>query len=239
MALTDIKKRHVLKAMAECRKVGESAFLDKYGFKESRGYLLLHGGRTYPSKAVVGVAHGFAVKRPWRPNDFSGGEKTVARFLRNLGLKVQLQGFDDWKLLNTVPRQAVALREYMTPWTSWSSRQGLKEIAWPGIYLIGVFSKRPANVLPLPKQVVYVGQSSRPLRHRLDEFEMSVRGKPGHSGGWAYRERVAQNLNSGFVSVLPVRQPAAVRDMAIGLLERILIWEYTVRWRCSPRCNSK
>src|SRR5690606_16167532 len=48
-------------------------------------------GSEYDSKAIIGVAHGYDRDDlgPLRPDDFSGGEATVARRLRDLGFDVQ------------------------------------------------------------------------------------------------------------------------------------------------------
>src|SRR5262249_21254342 len=48
--------------------------------------------RLYDSKAILGVAHGFAVpdEGPLRASDFSGGEATVKRRLEDLGFEVRV-----------------------------------------------------------------------------------------------------------------------------------------------------
>lgn len=60
MALTDITASSVLEAIEEFGALGREEFLSRHGFGEARSYHLLHDGRRYPSKAIVGVAHGFA-----------------------------------------------------------------------------------------------------------------------------------------------------------------------------------
>ena len=45
----------------------------------------------YDSKAIVGVAHGFLPgEQPLKAAEFSGGEATVGRLLRDLGFAVQV-----------------------------------------------------------------------------------------------------------------------------------------------------
>jgi hypothetical protein len=63
MALSDIKAKHVRQAIAECKQLGEVAFLEKYGFSPARRFLLVHGARYYQSKVIIGAAHGFATAR--------------------------------------------------------------------------------------------------------------------------------------------------------------------------------
>src|SRR5262245_823275 len=88
MPLGDLTSREaVLAAIQECDTLGREAFLHKYGFGEARDYFLLHEGRAYDSKAIVGVAHGIQhpAKGPLRPSDFSGGDATVRKKLESLG----------------------------------------------------------------------------------------------------------------------------------------------------------
>lgn len=71
--------------MAEHDELGREAFLARHGFGEARAYVLVHEGRTYDSKAIVGVAHGYATGRSLASSEFSGGNATVAAALRRLG----------------------------------------------------------------------------------------------------------------------------------------------------------
>jgi 5-methylcytosine-specific restriction protein A len=63
-----ITKEHVLSALAAF-DAGEP-----HEFGESTRYDLVHNGRMYPPKAVVGIAAKFVVGQPLHPSDFSGGE---------------------------------------------------------------------------------------------------------------------------------------------------------------------
>ena len=91
MGLRDITRTAVLAAIAEYDRLGQDEFLDKYGFDRARSYLLIHNGKAYDSKAIVGVAHGFLPEeRALTARDFSGGEATVGRLLRGLGFTVQI-----------------------------------------------------------------------------------------------------------------------------------------------------
>jgi 5-methylcytosine-specific restriction enzyme A len=91
MALRDISREAVLAAIAEYDLVGQEAFLSRYGFDHARLYTLVHDGKLYDSKAIVGAAHGFLPgERPLAAGQFSGGEATVGRLLRGLGFAVQV-----------------------------------------------------------------------------------------------------------------------------------------------------
>jgi 5-methylcytosine-specific restriction protein A len=91
MALSDITRDAVLQAIGEYDRLGQEGFLERYGFDRARQYLLVHEGKGYDSKAIVGAAHGFLPgERPLAAGEFSGGEATVGRLLRRLGFTVQV-----------------------------------------------------------------------------------------------------------------------------------------------------
>jgi 5-methylcytosine-specific restriction protein A len=91
VVLSDISRDAVLKAIAEYDSLGQDGFLERYGFDRARQYLLVHDGKRYDSKAIVGAAHGFLPEEhPLTAGEFSGGEATVGRLLRRLGFTVQV-----------------------------------------------------------------------------------------------------------------------------------------------------
>ena len=59
VSLNDITRDAVLKAMDAYDALGQSEFLGPYGYHPSRSYVLVHNGKRYDSKAIVGVAHGY------------------------------------------------------------------------------------------------------------------------------------------------------------------------------------
>ncbi|EKT76854.1 hypothetical protein WSS_A40585 [Rhodococcus opacus M213] len=90
--LTSISRPAVLKAIAEYDKLGQSEFLSRRGFGEARNFRLVCAGRFYDSKAIMGVAHGYATGRFLDNSEFSGGLATVAERLRELGFVVDHGG---------------------------------------------------------------------------------------------------------------------------------------------------
>jgi Predicted restriction endonuclease len=96
MSLADVTAEAVLAAVAEFGNLGREAFLEKYGFGPAKAYFLDINGKLYDSKAIVGVAHGISGDRTWRPDDFSGGDRTVAARLRELGFTVRFLRNPDW-----------------------------------------------------------------------------------------------------------------------------------------------
>jgi len=91
MGPQDVTREAVIAAIAEYDQLGQDEFLRKYAFGRARLYLLIHDGRAYDSKAIVGAAHGFLPRQePLTSRQFSGGEATVGRLLRHLGFTVHV-----------------------------------------------------------------------------------------------------------------------------------------------------
>jgi 5-methylcytosine-specific restriction enzyme A len=96
MALRDITRAQVLAAIEEYDALGQEEFLSRYGFHHARSYLLIHDGKAYDSKAIVGAAHGVGPgNQPLSAGQFSGGEATVGRLLRRLGFTVEVSADPD------------------------------------------------------------------------------------------------------------------------------------------------
>ncbi|MER7167881.1 HNH endonuclease [Micromonospora sp. NPDC000207] len=98
MALTDLTRQAVLEAIAEFDRLGRDRFLQTYKFGRALSYFIDYDGRLYDSKAIAGYAHGLIPgQRRWSTDDFTGGEKSVARHLRDrLGFIMQVRKNPDW-----------------------------------------------------------------------------------------------------------------------------------------------
>ena len=96
MGLTDVTHTGVLAAIDEFDRRGREAFLRSAGFRRAHAYFLEHASRLYDSKAIVGYAHGVSTGTPLGPDDFSGGDKTVAHRLEALGFTVWYLPRPDW-----------------------------------------------------------------------------------------------------------------------------------------------
>ncbi|MBM9837343.1 hypothetical protein JO861_12340 [Rhodococcus hoagii] len=86
--LSAVSRESVLDAVAEFDSLGQGEFLRRRGFKTAKSYRLVHGARFYDSKAIVGVAHGYATGDFIDHTGFSGGLATVAGCLSELGFIV-------------------------------------------------------------------------------------------------------------------------------------------------------
>ena len=85
---SSVMRQHVLQALAEYDARGGEEFLDAYGFGPFPGYALLHEGRSYDVRAVLGVAHRFATGRLATSDEFSNGIQGPIAILRKRGFDV-------------------------------------------------------------------------------------------------------------------------------------------------------
>jgi hypothetical protein len=79
----DVSRLDVLAAISECDQLGLESFLARYGYAAAKTYQLRYHDRSYPSKAVLGVAAGLSAR------EFSGGAAHAVRVLRSLGFSVR------------------------------------------------------------------------------------------------------------------------------------------------------
>jgi MoxR-like ATPase len=94
MSIRTITRQAVLAAVDEFDVLGREEFLRKYGFGPARDYLLVHDGKRYDSKAIVGVAYGFQHpdEGPLASDEFGGGRGTVIPVLKSLGFEIEANG---------------------------------------------------------------------------------------------------------------------------------------------------
>ncbi|WP_432793905.1 hypothetical protein [Rhodococcus ruber] len=90
--LSAITRPAVLSAINEFDEVGQEEFLRRRGYAEARNFRLVYRGRFYDSKAIAGIAHGYATGHFSNSSEFSGGLATVADCLNRLGFVVDHGG---------------------------------------------------------------------------------------------------------------------------------------------------
>jgi hypothetical protein len=85
-----MRRDHVLAAVAEYDELGQTAFLDRHGFRPARAYPPVVDGKRYDSKAVLGAAYRPATGKVITYHDFSGGVGSTgaATALRRLNFEV-------------------------------------------------------------------------------------------------------------------------------------------------------
>ncbi|WP_136517928.1 hypothetical protein [Cellulomonas telluris] len=84
---SSVTRQHILQAMVEHDARGGDAFLALYNFEPLPAYVLVHEGRTYDARAVLGVAHRVATGRMATADDFHGMDGAVS-LLRRRGFEV-------------------------------------------------------------------------------------------------------------------------------------------------------
>lgn len=78
----NVTREQITAAMADYDR-DPAAFLAAHGYRKCASYVLHHEGRSYPSKAILGVAAGLSAR------EFSGGAAHTAATLRKLGFRVK------------------------------------------------------------------------------------------------------------------------------------------------------
>jgi hypothetical protein len=81
-----VQPHHVRQAAAEYDQLGPDEFLTRHGF--GHAYLLILDDKSYDSRAILGVAYGYATGRSLGPHDFSGGVHGAAGVLSALGFEI-------------------------------------------------------------------------------------------------------------------------------------------------------
>jgi hypothetical protein len=86
-----VQPQHVRQAAAEYDRLGRDEFLARYHFGPATAYLLVLDGKSYDSKAILGVAYQLATGRLLGSGDFSGGvaAQGAAHALRALGFEIR------------------------------------------------------------------------------------------------------------------------------------------------------
>ena len=83
-----VQPHRVRQAAAEYDRLGQDEFLAHHHFGRATAYLLILDDKKYDSKAILGVAYGYATGRALGPHDFSGGVHGAAGVLRTMGFEI-------------------------------------------------------------------------------------------------------------------------------------------------------
>ena len=89
MAIKDITKDAVKRAIGEYDDKGSEYMFSNYGGGPSRTYHLEHGGKYYPQKLIVRVAHGYLIGEQFLKARGDGASATkTRRLLEKLGFMI-------------------------------------------------------------------------------------------------------------------------------------------------------
>jgi hypothetical protein len=87
-----VTREEVNRAMGEYDRLGATDFFAVYGYAPATTYGLIEGQRTYPPKAILGIAYEFATGNRLSSPDFEGGKSGAVKVLAALGYDVQHRG---------------------------------------------------------------------------------------------------------------------------------------------------
>lgn len=95
-------------------------------------------------------------------------------------------------------------------WHAWENRQNIAGCEYPGVYLVAITRRNLAGAAVEWKDVAYIGmtKSKGGLKARWSQFQNSIQGRDGHSGGWAiYNDlgNYAQWKQKLFVAAMSVK----------------------------------
>jgi 5-methylcytosine-specific restriction protein A len=102
-------------AVAEFQRIGRNAFLEKYGFAESRAYFANIDDELIDSKPLVAAiwAHQYPERPPLAAEDFSGGPANTGRALKRLGVPLVTQAqLNPPRLGDSYPDRTAIYNEY-------------------------------------------------------------------------------------------------------------------------------
>lgn len=135
----------------------------------------------------------------------------------------------------------LAPEHVFSTWTPWDQRDTIDGSQLPGVYLLAKFKGPPPAVDAEDPAIVYVGETcGQTLLKRWYDFNRSAfQEKPGHSGGWTYRELIGVSPRGLHVAAVGVDMPEVKRDAYIRAVERTLIWQFVQRHGAMPKCNRK
>lgn len=90
MALQDIGRSEVIRAVKEFDRLGLEGMIKRYGGHRSRRYFLEHNGKRYDQKLIARVAHEFLFpeRRILKPHGDGANATRTRLHLEGLGFKI-------------------------------------------------------------------------------------------------------------------------------------------------------
>jgi len=144
------------------------------------------------------------------------------------------------------------IKPNFSKWVSWTERNKLNGIKYPGIYALAVSEKDLSNKkYSLRKEIEYFGMTNSigGLKSRLKQFDNTIIGKSGHGGAerflFKYKNYDILSKNI-FVSICPVEcnvksnNPKDLLKMGeVARLEYYCFAQYAKRFKKLPKFNDK
>lgn len=132
-----------------------------------------------------------------------------------------------------------------TKWRPLKDRESIKELEFPGVYLIAQSDKKLDNrhVDPLYEKIIYIGETGSKLKKRLSQFESASEGGSGsHYGGKTYlkeSKKKGWTKKNLFVAVHSCKAKKTKEEIKhfLRMQEKKLIWDFITEHGCQPACN--
>jgi hypothetical protein len=138
-------------------------------------------------------------------------------------------------------------------WKSWDEREVIENCEYPGVYLIAISDEELRGKKVRWKHVSYIGMSNSVsgLKGRWNQFQKSIIGKRGHSGGnkvFSQLNHYEQWRKKLFVSAMPivcdVKDPTPNDQIKMGWVtfleyEAFSKYNSSVSERTKPPFNTK
>jgi hypothetical protein len=84
-----VNREDVVRAIAEYDRLGPEGFFAAHGFGPTTTYDLVWEERSYPPKAILGIAYELATGQRLDPGDFEGGKSGAVTVLERLGFTIR------------------------------------------------------------------------------------------------------------------------------------------------------
>lgn len=132
-----------------------------------------------------------------------------------------------------------------TEWYSWDDVKSIPHGNRPGLYIIARFDKKPEGAAqPSVREILYIGEThgkSQSISKRLTKFFKAAQiGQMvhKHSGGNRFNRVVGNDLSNIYAAgFAPSLEDEQFLNPFIFYAERMLIWQYIIKWGVIPRCN--
>jgi hypothetical protein len=91
IAWDKVTQADVVRSIEEYDRLGPERFFAAHGFAPATTYQLVWENRSYPPKAILGVAYELATGERLASGDFEGGKDGAVKVLGRLGFTIRLR----------------------------------------------------------------------------------------------------------------------------------------------------
>lgn len=243
--LSQIDAHAISRAIHEFDELGRAKFLRQYGFGRASKFYFLHEEKLYDTKPLISASYFYATGEKLAHNGLSGGRQTISAINNSIRSSSKFRGsraFEDvlGELRNVsadFDRLAKLTCDVLDfGFSRWVQLQNYKDLhtgGLPGVYVISDSATAPIKVPISDRRVIYIGETvNQTLSKRLHQFNRSLDGGAGHSGGGALYEDYRRKRLWLSIRSFPLRPDIAARNALafrssqIQLLEKLLLFQF-------------